>query len=104
MSMYYVEYTKKAQKDIREIKRNPKLLISFCEIIKVIQEDPYRFVSGHKFEKIKQLGDNVYSRRLNIKDRVIYICTETEFQITLNRQIENYEGKITILSALGHPY
>ena len=83
--MYYIVYTKKAANDIPNLKAarldgKAKLLID------LIRENPYQ--TPPPYEKL--LGDlhGAYSRRINIKHRLVYEVIEKEHIIkiiSLNR-------------------
>ena len=73
--MYNIVYTKKAINDISKLK-NVKLDKKARALIEIIKENPYK--TPPSYEKL--MGDltGAYSRRINIKHRLIYEVLEEE--------------------------
>ena len=73
--MYNIVYTKKAINDIPKLK-SVKLDKKARALIEIIKENPYK--TSPTYEKL--MGDltGAYSRRLNIKHRLVYEVLEEE--------------------------
>ena len=73
--MYNIVYTKKAINDIPKLK-NVKLDKKTRALIEIIKENPYK--TPPSYEKL--MGDltGAYSRRINIKHRLVYEVLEEE--------------------------
>lgn len=73
--MYNIVYTKKAINDISKLK-NVKLDKKAKALIEIIKENPYK--TSPSYEKL--MGDltGAYSRRINIKHRLVYEVLEDE--------------------------
>ena len=86
--MYKIVYTKKAVKDIEKIK-GAKLENITKNLINVIKENPYQ--TPPTYEKL--VGDlkGLYSRRINIKHRLVYEVYEEEKTIKIISLWSHYE-------------
>ncbi len=86
--MYKIVYTKKAVKDIQKIK-GAKLENITKNLINVIKENPYQ--TPPTYEKL--VGDlkGLYSRRINIKHRLVYEVYEEEKTIKIISLWSHYE-------------
>jgi Txe/YoeB family toxin of toxin-antitoxin system len=75
MVMYSVFYTKKAKNDIPKLKA-AKLDSKTRALIELLKENPYQ--TPPPYEKL--LGDlqGAYSRRINIRHRLVYEVLEAE--------------------------
>lgn len=73
--MYNIVYTKKAINDIPKLK-SVKLDKKARALIEIIKENPYK--TSPTYEKL--MGDltGAYSRRINIKHRLVYEVLEEE--------------------------
>lgn len=71
--MYKIILTKQAQKDLKEISRS-HFKSRTKEIIEALAEDPYSRL--HSFEKLIYADGSVYSRRINVKHRLVYQIDE----------------------------
>ena len=73
--MYNIVYTKKAINDITKLK-SVKLDKKAKSLIEIIKENPYK--TPPSYEKL--MGDltGAYSRRINIKHRLVYEVLEEE--------------------------
>lgn len=76
--MYKIEYHKKAVKDIEKLKSS-NLAKNAKKIIEMIKENPFQ--NSPPYEKL--VGDliGIYSRRINIQNRLIYKVNENTVQI-----------------------
>lgn len=76
--MHKIEYHKKAVKDIEKIKSS-NLAKNAKKIIEMIKENPFQ--NSPPYEKL--VGDlkGIYSRRINIQNRLIYKVNENTVQI-----------------------
>ena len=67
--MYRIVYTKQAAKDIKNLKA-AGLSIKAKELIEVIRNDPFK--NPPPYEGLVGNLDGFYSRRINIKHRLVY--------------------------------
>lgn len=86
--MYKIFYTKKAIKDIEKIK-SAKLEKISKNLINIIKENPYQ--NPPSYEKL--VGDlkGLYSRRINLKHRLVYEVIEEEKAIKIISLWTHYE-------------
>ena len=86
--MYKIFYTKKAIKDIEKIK-SAKLEKIAKNLINIIKENPYQ--NPPSYEKL--VGDlkGLYSRRINLKHRLVYEVIEEEKAIKIISLLTHYE-------------
>ena len=73
--MYKIVYTKAAVKDIPKLKA-AHLDIKAKALIEVIKENPYQ--KPPRYEKLVGDLEGVYSRRINIRHRLVYEVFESE--------------------------
>ena len=85
---YRLAYTKQAQKDARKLKGTP-LAAKAKKLLALIEEDP--FCSPPPFEKL--LGDleGAFSRRINLRHRLVYQVLRKEKTVKLLRLWTHYE-------------
>ena len=86
--MYNIVYTKKAINDIPKLK-NVKLDKKTRALIEIIKENPYK--TPPSYEKL--MGDltGAYSRRINIKHRLVYEVLEDEKTVKIISLWTHYE-------------
>ena len=86
--MYKIFYTKKAIKDIEKIK-SAKLEKIAKNLIIIIKENPYQ--NPPSYEKL--VGDlkGLYSRRINLRHRLVYEVIEEEKAIKIISLWTHYE-------------
>ena len=86
--MYKIFYTKKAINDIEKIK-SAKLEKIAKNLINIIKENPYQ--NPPSYEKL--VGDlkGLYSRRINLKHRLVYEVIEEEKAIKIISLWTHYE-------------
>lgn len=73
--MYKIVYTKVAVKDIPKLKA-AHLDIKAKALIEVIKENPYQ--KPPRYEKLVGDLEGLYSRRINIRHRLVYEVFESE--------------------------
>lgn len=73
--MYSIVYTKKAVNDIPKLK-SAKLDKKAKALIELIRENPYQ--TPPPYEKLQGDLQGAYSRRINIKHRLVYEVFEEE--------------------------
>lgn len=78
--MYSIYYTKKAKNDIANLKV-AKLDTKTKALIELIRENPYR--TPPPYEKLQGDLQGAYSRRINLKHRLVYEVLEDEKAIIL---------------------
>ena len=86
--MYNIVYTKKAINDIPKLK-SVKLDKKAKALIEIIKENPYK--TPPSYEKL--MGDltGAYSRRINIKHRLVYEVLEEEKTVKIISLWTHYE-------------
>ena len=86
--MYNIVYTKKAINDIPKLK-SVKLDKKAKALIEIIKENPYK--TPPTYEKL--MGDltGAYSRRINIKHRLVYEVLEEENTVKIISLWTHYE-------------
>lgn len=73
---YKILITKQAKSDKEKIKSFPALKRNANNLIEILKEDPYK--SPPSYEKLKGNLEGLYSRRINIKHRLVYQVYEDE--------------------------
>lgn len=73
--MYKIVYTKAAVKDILKLKA-AHLDIKAKTLIEIIKENPYQ--NPPRYEKLVGDLEGLYSRRINIRHRLVYEVFESE--------------------------
>lgn len=86
--MYDIVYTKKAVKDIPKLK-SAGLADKTRNLIKLLKDNPYQ--NPPLYEKL--LGDfaGAYSRRINIKHRLVYQVLESEKKVKIISMWTHYK-------------
>jgi len=86
--MYNIVYTKKAINDIPKLK-SVKLDKKAKALVEIIKENPYK--TPPTYEKL--MGDltGAYSRRINIKHRLVYEVLEEEKTVKIISLWTHYE-------------
>lgn len=93
--MYQIKYTKQSTKDIEFIKA-AGLSKKVKELIEIIKVDPFK--SPPIYEGLVGNLDGFYSRRINIKHRLVYQVYGEKIQVD---DVE-YEGTIKIIRMWTH--
>ncbi|CAM2813058.1 Txe/YoeB family addiction module toxin [Flavobacterium frigoris] len=89
MGRYLIEISKEALADLSKIKKSGKKA-DISKLEKIFSELEIHPTTGiGKPEKLKYKTENVWSRKINKKDRLVY-------------EIIDYEVIIIIISVLGH--
>ena len=88
MVKYKLVFTKQAQKDAKKISKSG-LRTKVEEILNILREDPYK--KPPPFEKL--IGDlsGTYSRRINIRHRIVYQIYDKEKIVKVIRMWTHYE-------------
>jgi Txe/YoeB family toxin of toxin-antitoxin system len=87
--MYKIVYRKQVIKDIPKIK-SAKLDTKVKNLIEVIKKNPFQ--NPPPYEKLVGDLEGAYSRRINIKHRLIYQVYETEKTIKIISVWSHYEN------------
>lgn len=87
--MYTIQYHRKALKEISKLKE-VNLDIKAKKLIELIKENPYK--TPPTYEKLVGDLQNYYSRRINIKNRLVYQVYEKEKVIKIISMWSHYEG------------
>lgn len=86
--MYSIVYTKKAANDIPNLKA-AKLEKKAKALIDLVKENPYQ--SPPPYEKLQGDLQGAYSRRINIKHRLVYEILEEEQTVKIISLWTHYE-------------
>ena len=86
--MYAVVYTKNAVKDIQSIKA-ARLSKKVKDLIDLIKLNPFQ--TPPPYEKLVGDLQGAYSRRINIKHRLVYEVIETEKTVKILSMWSHYE-------------
>ena len=86
--MYAIVYTKKAADDIPKLKA-AKLDKKAKALIELLRDDPYR--KPPPFEKLVGDLQGAYSRRINIKHRLVYEVSEEEQTVKIISMWTHYD-------------
>jgi len=86
--MYSIVYTKKAVKDIPSLKA-AQLASKAQALIEIIREKPFQ--TPPPYEKLQGDLQGAYSRRINIKHRLVYEVLEIEQVIKIISMWTHYE-------------
>lgn len=86
--MYSIVYTKKAANDIPNLKSS-KLDKKAKALIELLRENPYQ--SPPPYEKLQGDLQGAYSRRINIKHRLVYEILEQEKIVKIISMWTHYE-------------
>ncbi len=88
MVVYAIVYTKKAADDIPKLKA-AKLDKKAKALIELLRDDPYR--KPPPFEKLVGDLQGAYSRRINIKHRLVYEVSEEEQTVKIISMWTHYD-------------
>ena len=86
--IYEIRYTKVAKKDLTYIKQ-AKLNAKLKKILEILTKNPYQ--NPPPFEKLVGELKECYSRRINIRHRLIYKVDEEKKQIKILSVWTHYE-------------
>ena len=86
--MYKLVYTKKAAEDIPKLK-STGLDKKAKALIELLRENPFQ--NPPPFEKLKGDLEGAFSRRINIKHRLVYQVYESEGTVKIIRLWTHYE-------------
>lgn len=93
MGKYTVRISKDAEKHLSILKKSGKKndIEKVTKIFQEIEEEP-RFGTG-KPEQLKHYNGEVWSRRINQKDRFLYEIYETEILVIVMKVLGHYSDK-----------
>ncbi len=86
--MYRVELSKKAIKDIKKLK-SAGLSDKARKLVDLLKENPN--TTPPSYEKLVGDLDGMYSRRINIQHRLVYIVNEEKQVVRVLRMWSHYE-------------
>ena len=86
---YIIRIKKNARKDLPKLK-GAHLNDKFDKLVQVIKEDPFQ--TPPPYEKL--VGVPYYSRRINIKHRLVYSVSEEEKTVTIQSVWSHYERNL----------
>lgn len=87
--MYTITYTKQAVKDIPKIK-SANLDKKTLALIELLKNNPYQ--NPPPYEKLVGILQDLYSRRINIKYRLVYQIYEEEKKVKIISMWTHYES------------
>ncbi len=87
--MYKIQYHRKAVKEIEKLKET-NLDIKAKKLIELIKENPFK--TPPPYEKLVGDLQNFYSRRINIKHRLVYQVCEQDKIVKIISMWSHYEG------------
>jgi len=93
--MYRIVYVKQAVKDIKFLKA-AKLDKKAKELIEIIRENPYQ--NPPTYEKLVGNLNGLYSRRINIQNRMVYQIYEEPIIV----DDISYDGTVKIIRLWSH--
>ena len=88
MVIYALVYTKNAVKDVQKIKA-ARLSNKVKDLIEIIKLNPFQ--TPPPYEKLVGDLQGAYSRRINIKHRLVYEVIETEKTVKILSMWSHYE-------------
>lgn len=86
--MYKIEYHKKVIKEIKLIKES-KLDKKLKKLIETLKENPFQ--NPPPYEKLIGELDGLYSRRINIQHRLVYMVDDEKKRIKILSVWSHYE-------------
>ena len=86
--MYTIVYSSQAQRDVKRAGKSG-LKSNIQKIIEILQNNPYQ--NPPPYEKLVGELSGAYSRRINIKHRLIYQIYEKEKIVKIIRMWTHYE-------------
>lgn len=90
---YKINFTDRAKNDISKLKKSGNVSLAFKLLNLIIElvENP-RSGTGHP-EQLKHYEEEVWSRKLNQKDRLVYEINEEKLQIFILSITGHYDDK-----------
>jgi toxin YoeB len=93
MGRYTIEISKEALVDLSKIKKSGKK-VDLSKIQKIFEELEIHPTTGiGKPEKLKYKNENVWSRQINKKDRLVYEIIDQEVVVIIISTLEHYNDK-----------
>lgn len=89
MVEYKIKIFKKAKKDVEKIKNIPALKKNVENLLEVLRENPYQ--NPPPYEKLMGDMKGAYSRRINIRHRLVYTVDEEKREIRILFMWSHYE-------------
>jgi len=87
MVEYKILYSKLAQKDAKKLS-SANLAIKAKELIEIIRKNPFQ--KPPPYEKLVGNLQGAYSRRINIKHRIVYEVRESDKVVRVSRMWSHY--------------
>jgi Txe/YoeB family toxin of toxin-antitoxin system len=87
--MWKIELTKQALKDSKKAQKSLHR-DKIEELLKILKNNPYKIPPP--YEKLEPPRDNVYSRRINIKHRIVYHINTEQKIVTISSLWTHYEN------------
>ena len=83
-----IVFSKHAQKDAKKLK-TAGLKDQAIELLEILKKDPYQ--SPPRFEKLIGDLEGAYSRRINVRHRLVYQILEKDKTVKIIRKWTHYE-------------
>ena len=83
-----IVYSKQSFKDYEKLKQFPALVEKVKALIELLKKNP--FETPPTYERLVGF-ENVYSRRINVKHRLVYEVRKNENVVVIIRMWTNYE-------------
>lgn len=83
-----IVFSKHAQKDAKKLKTSG-LKVQAIELLEILKKDPFQ--SPPRFEKLIGDLEGAYSRRINVRHRLVYQILEEDKTVKIIRMWTHYE-------------
>ena len=83
-----IVYSKQSFKDYEKLKQSPTLVEKVKALIELLKKNP--FETPPTYERLVGF-ENVYSRRINVKHRLVYEVRKNENVVVIIRMCTHYE-------------
>lgn len=87
--MFELEFSKRAQKELKKIQKDDRLLQKLFEIFRDLEKDPHS--ANFKMEKLKYNFQDHFSKRLDKKNRLIYQVLDDRIVVSVISILGHYE-------------
>lgn len=88
MVKYTIKYSKQAEKDKKLLKQAGLEKIS-KDLLDMISDNPYQ--TPPYYEKLRGNLNNFFSRRINLKHRLVYKVNEDKHEVVILRMWSHYD-------------
>jgi Txe/YoeB family toxin of toxin-antitoxin system len=85
--MWRIKYEKRVQQDWDKLKKHGNLPKNVKKLIEILKNDPF----SPKFEKLKGELEGLFSRRINLKHRLLYKVIKSEKLVIIISMWSHYD-------------